>query len=261
MTPHPLKELRVKNEYIHHDRIVGSMGVKISANNLETALAGSSVYKYETEQQLAEFKEILNKDIKKVKKNVKLKPVGVGVAASTLGSLEALLVYLKQSKIDVSSICIGDVTKNDLLKVLTPFSQAQNKREFKREFLTMLCFDVKILPEAQQFAELHKIKIIQANIIYHLFDQFTLHVRFIHEEKKNAEKDLAVFPCILKQVQAFNKKDPLIIGVDILEGVLRVGTPLAVPSKEGLVIGTVESIELNKNKLNEARRKNGSVAI
>jgi translation initiation factor IF-2 len=98
------------------------MGVKIYANNLETALAGSPVFKYETEEELAHFKEILNKDIKKIKKNVKLKPIGVGVAASTLGSLEALLVYLKHMKIDVSSICIGDVTKNDLLKVLTPFS-------------------------------------------------------------------------------------------------------------------------------------------
>lgn len=125
----------------------------------------------------------------------------------------------------------------------------------------MLCFDVKILPEAQQFADLHKIKIIQANIIYHLFDKFSLHVKTIHDEKKKAEADLAVFPCILKQVQAFNKKDPLIIGVDVVEGVLKVGTPLAVPSKDNLLVGIVESIEINKNKLNEARRKTGSVAI
>lgn len=95
LTPHPLKELRVKNEYLHHEQIIGSMGVKISANNLETALAGSPVFKYETEEELESYKEILNKDIKKIKKNVKLKPIGVGVAASTLGSLEALLVYLK----------------------------------------------------------------------------------------------------------------------------------------------------------------------
>ncbi len=53
------------------------------------------------------------KDIKKVKKLVKLKDHGVGVAASTLGSLEALLVYLKKMKIPVSAICIGDVSKKD----------------------------------------------------------------------------------------------------------------------------------------------------
>ena len=64
---------------------------------------------------------MLDEDIKKVKKMIKLKPEGVGVAASTLGSLEALLVYLKSQKIPVSSVCVGDVNKNDLLKVLSPF--------------------------------------------------------------------------------------------------------------------------------------------
>lgn len=83
-----------------------------------------------------------------MRKNVRLKKFGVGVAASTLGSLEALLIFLKDMKIDVSSICIGDVTKNDLLQVLSPFLQEKNKAEQKTEFLTMLCFDVKILPEA-----------------------------------------------------------------------------------------------------------------
>lgn len=50
--------------------------------------------------------------------------------------------------------------------------------------------------------------------------------------------------------------------MDVSEGILRVGTPLCVV-KQGsvLVIGNVESIELNKTQLNSARRKNGSVAI
>lgn len=48
----------------------------------------------------------------------------------------------------------------------------------------MLCFDVKILPDAVQFAEMHKIKIIQAKIIYHLFDHFNDHVKKIKDAKK-----------------------------------------------------------------------------
>lgn len=65
-------------------------------NNLETALAGSSIYKYETEEEAEKYKEELNSDIKNIKKKFKLKKEGVGVAASTLGSLEALLVFLKK---------------------------------------------------------------------------------------------------------------------------------------------------------------------
>lgn len=41
LTPHPMKEMRVKGEYIHHDVIYASMGFKISAVGLEDAMAGS----------------------------------------------------------------------------------------------------------------------------------------------------------------------------------------------------------------------------
>lgn len=39
---------------------------------------------------------------------------------------------------------------------------------------------------------------------------------------------LAVFPCVLKVVAVFNKKDPIVVGVDVLEGTLRVHTPVSV---------------------------------
>ncbi len=35
LTPHPMKEMRVKNEYLHHKKIKAAMGIKISANNLD----------------------------------------------------------------------------------------------------------------------------------------------------------------------------------------------------------------------------------
>lgn len=71
----------------------------------------------------------------------------------------------------------------------------------------------------------------------------------------------AVFPCILKQVAVFNKKDPIVLGVDVIAGVLKVGTPLCVHNKELLKIGVVESIEANHKSINEARKKHGSVAV
>ena len=97
------------------------MGVKLVASGLETALTGSSLYKYNTDEEREMYKKMLIEDIKKVKRKVKLKKEGVGVAASTLGSLEALLNFLKGNKIPVSTVCIGDVTKKDLLKIMSPF--------------------------------------------------------------------------------------------------------------------------------------------
>jgi len=45
-------------------------------------------------------------------------------------------------------------------------------KEKKPEYAVMLCFDVKIDPDARKEAQLLNIKIFEANIIYHLFDQF-----------------------------------------------------------------------------------------
>jgi translation initiation factor 5B len=59
----------------------------------------------------------------------------------------------------------------------------------------------------------------------------------------------------------FNAKSPIIIGVNVVEGVLKVGTPLAVPVKDSLRLGIVQSIEINKKPVKEARAKDGSIAI
>lgn len=68
------------------------MGCKISAPGLEKAIAGTSMYKYNSDDELPDIHELLADDISRVRKMVKFKNEGVGVIASTLGSLEALLV-------------------------------------------------------------------------------------------------------------------------------------------------------------------------
>ena len=54
-------------------------------------------------------------EIKEVRKRIKLSKEGVVVMASTLGSLEALLNFLKTSKIPVSYINVGNVSRDDVL--------------------------------------------------------------------------------------------------------------------------------------------------
>lgn len=43
LTPHPMKEMRVKGEYIQHDVIYAAMGLKIAAKGLEDCVAGSQL--------------------------------------------------------------------------------------------------------------------------------------------------------------------------------------------------------------------------
>lgn len=44
LMPQPLKELRVKNEYVEYKEVMGAQGVKIAAKELEKAIAGLNVY-------------------------------------------------------------------------------------------------------------------------------------------------------------------------------------------------------------------------
>jgi translation initiation factor 5B len=41
LTPQPMRELRVKSAYVHHKQVKAALGVKISAPDLEKAIAGS----------------------------------------------------------------------------------------------------------------------------------------------------------------------------------------------------------------------------
>lgn len=260
LTPHPMKEMRVKNEYISHEVAYGAMGLRLVATDLEKAIAGSAVFQLTDRAQLPEFADILSGDIKRVKKIVKTGDEGVGVAASTLGSLEALLVYLKEEKIPVSHVTIGDMTKTDMQKILAPFT-AEDKKNRKKEYLTVLCFDVRILPDAAKFAEDNGIKIIKADIIYHLSRDFEKYVTGIQEARKREEGRKAIFPCQVKFVQVFHKKDPIIAGIEVLRGVVRPGTILCVPERDNLKIGVIETLEFNHKPLKEARKATGTVAV
>ncbi len=58
----------------------------------------------------------------------------------------------------------------------------------------------------------------------------------------------AVFPCTLRILPTcvFNKKDPIVLGVDIVEGVAKVGTPVAAQTEAGLVeLGRIGGMEIN----------------
>ena len=177
LTPQPMKELRVKAEYVHHQQIKGAMGIKISAPGLEQAIAGTELLKANSQKEIDRaVKEIEDNMYDILDKYVDPNKDGVCVQASTLGSLEALLEFLRTSKIPVVAVAIGPVHKNNVLKAQKALNHEESAK-IKKEFASILAFDVRITPEAKGFAEKEGIKIFEAKIIYHLFDQFTEYVK------------------------------------------------------------------------------------
>ncbi|XP_035794561.1 eukaryotic translation initiation factor 5B-like [Anopheles albimanus] len=249
LMPQPMKELRVKNAYIEHREIEAAQGVKIAAKELEKAIAGLNLQIAQKPDEVEIFKEIVSRDLKSALSSIRLSDRGVHVQASTLGSLEALLEFLRTSKIPYSGIRIGPVVKRDVMKASTML-------EHENQYATILAFDVKIERDAQELADNLGVKIFQADIIYHLFDKFMAYREEIRQRKRDEFKSIAVFPCKLKILPqfVFNSRDPIVMGVIVEAGVIKEGTPICVPSKEFVDLGVVTSIEANHKQLETARK-------
>ena len=262
LTPQPMKEMRVKTPYVHHSEIKGAIGVKISATGIERALAGSNLYVVGPDDDIEELKSEVMKDLGGILKRVKKNEDGVYVQASTLGSLEALLEFLdKPGKdrdgndnppIPVSGIGIGPVSKYDVMRCSVMLERDKEwvkmcekeyaatgewisgnpMNSFKEAYACILAFDVPVLKDAEIMAKDTGIPIYTAEIIYHLFDAFTKRIAEIRARKKEEAKKKALYPCVFKIVSeqtVFNKKDPYILGIDVLEGTLKLGLPVIVP--------------------------------
>ncbi|KAL4961350.1 putative mitochondrial translation initiation factor IF-2 [Aspergillus stella-maris] len=261
LTPAPLKELRLKSQYVHNKEVKAALGVKIAANDLEHAIAGSRLMVVGPDDDEEDIEEEVMSDLENLLSKVSKDQRGVSVQASTLGSLEALLEFLRVSKIPVANISIGPVYKRDVMMCGTMLEKA-------KEYAVMLCFDVKVDKEAQAYADDVGVKVFTADIIYHLFDDFTKHMAELTERKKEEAKLLAVFPCVLKTVAVFNKKDPIVIGIDVIEGSLRLHTPISAiktnattGAKEIVKLGRVVGIERDHKPVNVVKRGQPSVAV
>jgi translation initiation factor 5B len=244
LTPPPSREMRIKSEYIHHKKVKGAIGVKVIGNGLEKVMPGTTVMIVGPDDEVEDIKAEVMSDLSELQSKLSTDKKGVMVQASTLGALEALLQFLRvetKPPIPVSAIGVGTIHKKDVTKI-----SIMNEKGCP-EYATILAFDVPIEREARDYAAEMGVRIFTADIIYHLF---------------NEAAAVAVFPCIIKILpqHIFNQKDPIIVGVEVLEGILKLGTPLCVPSLGGLHVGKVTSIESN-GKEQEMARKGTSVAV
>ena len=91
-----------QNQYIHHKELRAAQGIKIEAKELEKCIAGLNLLIAHHPDEIDICTEEIEERLSTVMNSFKTKDRGVFVQASTLGSLEALLEFLRTSKIPVS---------------------------------------------------------------------------------------------------------------------------------------------------------------
>ncbi|XP_007883581.2 LOW QUALITY PROTEIN: eukaryotic translation initiation factor 5B [Callorhinchus milii] len=249
LLPPPLKELRVKNQYEKQKEVWAAQGVKILAKDLEKSLAGLPLLVANKDDEVAVLKDEIEHELKQTLSSIKLEDKGVYVQASTLGSLEALLEFLRGSSVPYAGINIGPVHKRDVTK-------ASAMLEHDPQYSVILAFDVKIERDSQELADSLGVRIFSAEIIYHLFDAFTKYRQDYKRLKQEEFKHIAVFPSKIRILPQFifNSRDPIVVGVTIEAGILKQGTPVCVPAKNFVDIGIVTSIEVNHKQVEVARK-------
>jgi len=191
--------------------------------------------------------QVVNKNLQEIKKEfseelkqeVEISEKGIVVKADSLGSLEALLVLLKQKQIQVIKAGIGNLTKKDIY--LT--------ESLPEEDRVILGFNVDVEEDVEY--DKKKIKVISNEVVYKIIEDFE---EWKQEKLKEIERaKLKELPSISKVTilpYVFRNTHPAIFGVRVDGGLLKQEVGLI--DKDGKKVGRVKAIQEDKDNLKEA---------
>lgn len=239
--PMPLAEMMDrKSKFRSVKQLSAATGVKISAPNIEGAVAGMPLRSCSA-NEVEKVKEELEKEVEEVV--IETEKTGIVIKADSLGSLEALITLLKEKKIPIRKASVGNITKKDI-------SDAESNYEEDPLQSVILGFNVK--PEAEVSGE--RVTILTNNIIYRLIEDFE---QWRKEEKRRQEEkelDKLVRPCKLEIMRGyvFRQSNPAIVGTEVLKGKLNSGIP--VMDSKGKTIAKIKSIEKENETLSSAEK-------
>jgi len=179
--------------------------------------------------------------------------VGVVVKADTLGTLEALVSYMRRAAIPIRYADVGPVVRRDVV-------EASVVRGQDRLRAVILAFNVRVTEEAEEEAKARGVRIFQSNVIYHLVDEYLKWYEAERERERKEEWSRMVLPGKVKILPGyvFRRSDPAIVGVAVLAGRIRRGYPLV--TRDGRSVGEVMQIQVHKKAVDEAA-KGQEVAI
>jgi translation initiation factor 5B len=227
------------------DKVSAAAGVKLQLVEKEEVLSGMPFRVVRSgmdfEKIKLEFKEELSEEIQTDSK-------GIVVKADSLGSLEALLVLLRQKQIQVLKAGIGTITKKDVYIASS----------LPEEDQIILGFNVEPADDIEE-SDLKKIKVLTNQVVYRLIDEFEKYraERQIEiERKKLGELPQIVKISILDFV--FRNTNPAIFGIKVEGGVLKQETEMINNLDEK--IGRIKAIQAEKTSLQQAE-KGKEVAI
>jgi translation initiation factor 5B len=240
--PKPLRELRIEKQFEPIEEIEASAGAKISAINLENVIAGSPFIVVKSESDIEEAKKIVQKDVEDIQFSKQIE--GVIVKADTLGSLEAMVKLLTEENIPIRKAEVGNVLKQDLVELQTV------KEEI---YKVILIFNVKPDTDILDLAKSMNVKIFVNNVIYRLIEDYKNWCVERKEAEIREKMEKIAHPVKVKVLKGciFHAKDPCIVGVEVIAGLLKSGVRLK--RLDGKYVGKVKEIQKEGRNVDNIR--------
>ncbi|MFH1401309.1 MAG: translation initiation factor IF-2 [Nanoarchaeota archaeon] len=236
LLPDPLAEMRdKKTKFRSVKEVQAATGVKVSAPDLKDVLAGMPLVSAD-DAHLEEAKHAVQEEIEDI--IIITDDAGIILKADTLGSLEALINIFQEKKCKVRKATVGPIAKKDI---------AEAEANFERDPRTAVIIGFNIPPTESTAS----VKIITAEVIYTLVDRYEEWLQELKKKEESGELSKVVRPCKIEVLAncIFRQKNPCIVGVEILTGSLRTGTPIM---KDGVALGIVKSIQSEGKSISEA---------
>jgi len=241
LKPKPLDEIRDPRERFDSvECVTAAAGIKISAQNLEGVISGAPLRTISKEEE----SEIIKALTKEMEVNIEFENEGLMVKADAVGSLEALAFEMREAKIPIQTGHVGHITKREVIDVSTISNPTHQ---------VILGFNVKPTPDALEKANELGVKIILADIIYKLVEEYQEWLEVKKKELDVSSRGEIIYPGMFRILPdyVFNRKDPVIVGVRVLNGRLRVGQRLI--RDDGVEVGKIKSIRSGQESMKEAR--------
>jgi len=228
-------------KFLPKNSVQASTGIRMQLVSKDEILPGMPFEIFK--DNLQELKEKFKKEISG---NVKTDKQGIIAKADSLGSLEALLVLLKQQNIPVIKASIGKINKADVIS-------AKANLEINELDAIILGFNVSVDDEAKELIkENQRISVLTNDVVYKLIEDLVeLRKQKQNEIEKKRLMELTTI-CKLEILHSyvFRNTNPAIFGVKVLGGKLK--KDLNLMDEDGNKIGKTKSIQHEKNSVDES---------
>lgn len=253
LVPKPLDEIRdPRDRFSSVNSVSAAAGVKIVAPGVEGVLAGAPLYAVPPSAEPEKYAKLISDEIERIRIATDLD--GIVLKADTLGSLEAIADILRQNEVPIRLADVGDVSKRDIV-------EAAVVKAHEPLYGSVLAFNVRILPDAQEETEDKDIRIFSNRIIYRLIEEYLTWFKGKREAGLEQDFETLVKPAKLQVMKGyvFRRAKPAIFGVEISAGSIRPRCSL-VRAEDSKDVGEIQQIQ-DKGEALSTAQKGMQVAI